>query len=264
MWWQGAGWDLPQGHFELAYSARSSNYLGQPGVQVTWVDARQVETSTLTEVAPDMKKRLQRRLHDYRAAPDPWQALAEGRLAKVNQLAGAQVWAEGLDVEPEGALTRLQLELGEALVVFSIPPGPAELRSALERTEAREIYLFAAGEASDTPEKFLERLAGLVKYTLRTRAGQATLAELAGALGQREASVQAGLDWLQARGQISLQTAAGGSLVLEAIGAKSEQIEQHQASDSRAAFSRLKRLLEETRAYRSHYRQAAVETLTDL
>ncbi|MCK4471434.1 MAG: single-stranded-DNA-specific exonuclease RecJ, partial [Anaerolineae bacterium] len=40
IWWQGAGWPLPQGRFDLAYVVRASDYRGQRDVQVEWVDAR--------------------------------------------------------------------------------------------------------------------------------------------------------------------------------------------------------------------------------
>ncbi len=261
MWWQGAGWDLPQGRFELAYSARSSNYLGQPGVQITWIDARQVADLSLQEVSSQAQKPRQRRIHDYRAVTDPQRALAETSIAHSGGLQDAQVWSEGLVENPPGARTRLQLDRGGTLVVFSIPPGQAELRNAIQRTEAEDIFLFAAGAAADSPELFLEQLGGLVKYTLRTRAGQTSLTALAGALGQREESVAAGLDWLQARGQIRWQGSEGGHMLLEAA---SNQTEQQQPAGSTAAFGRLKRLLEETRAFRNYYRQAAAETLTDL
>ena len=43
VWWQGVGWPLPQGKFDLAYVVRSSNYRGKSEVQVEWIDARQIE-----------------------------------------------------------------------------------------------------------------------------------------------------------------------------------------------------------------------------
>ncbi len=42
VWWQGAGWPLPEGRFDLAYSARASTWRGQRSVQIEWVDVRPV------------------------------------------------------------------------------------------------------------------------------------------------------------------------------------------------------------------------------
>ena len=40
IWWQGADQPLPEGRFDLAYSARASDFRGQRDVQIEWIDAR--------------------------------------------------------------------------------------------------------------------------------------------------------------------------------------------------------------------------------
>ena len=52
-------------------------------------------------------------------------------------------------------------------------------------------------------ESFQARLAGLVKFALAHKGGQASLDELAAAMAHQVATVEAGLDWLKARGDIS-------------------------------------------------------------
>ena len=49
---------------------------------------------------------------------------------------------------------------------------------------------------------FLTRLTALVKYSVNQRNGAAGLAELAAALGERERSVQVGLQLLRALGKL--------------------------------------------------------------
>ena len=47
IWWQGADWPLPAGRFDLAYSVHTSNFRGQPQVEVEWVDARPIEEASV-------------------------------------------------------------------------------------------------------------------------------------------------------------------------------------------------------------------------
>ena len=47
MWWRGASWPLPEGRFDLACTARASNYRGQRAVQIEWIDARPIQDEAL-------------------------------------------------------------------------------------------------------------------------------------------------------------------------------------------------------------------------
>ncbi len=44
IWWQGAGYSLPEAKFDLAYSVRASTYRGQRDVQIEWIDYRLAES----------------------------------------------------------------------------------------------------------------------------------------------------------------------------------------------------------------------------
>ena len=83
------------------------------------------------------------------------------------------------------------------------------------------------------------------------------LTALAAATGQREATVQAGLEWLAARGQVQIVQVNGDTVTLAP--AKDDA----PPKSSRQIPARLKALLEETRAYRSFFKRAAAEQLTD-
>jgi hypothetical protein len=95
IWWQGAGWPLPEGRFDLAYTVRASTYRGQRDVQVEWVDYRLVE-----QAAPSIQsKRQVTEVVDYRAETHPLPILqhlaAEGNL---------QVWCEARSLEKLASL----------------------------------------------------------------------------------------------------------------------------------------------------------------
>ena len=110
------------------------------------------------------------------------------------------VWREG---EAAGDLPgddRRTLPRAPALVIWTAPPGPAELRAALAEVKPARVYLFGVDPGVDRPDAFLRRLAGLVKHALKANGGRAPLAALAAATAQREATVRLGLAWLAAAG----------------------------------------------------------------
>lgn len=246
MWWQGAGWHLPDGRFQLAYSVRASDYLGKPGLQIEWQDASPLpaEASTRTVHKPLV-------VHDHRQSVSPAAVLAE-----LDLLPEIQIWAEGLDDAPPGSRTRQELMPGSKLVIYTPPPGQAELRAALERVQPQEVYLFAAVEPVDRLPDFLMRLAGLVKFTLSQRGGRVPLTKLAAALGHQSGTVLAGLDWLAADGQLRWRLDGEEVIFLAADGGG--------RGNRKTVESRLQALLDETRAFRAYYRQSAIQSFTDL
>ena len=113
--------------------------------------------------------------------------------------------------------------------------------------------MFALEPLTTGLRRFLERLAGMVKYDLRARAGHVNVRRLAAALGHREATVRAGLNLLVARGQLRIIEIDEDSLVVRAGG--------EPLADFEYVESRLQRLLDETAAYRRHFRSAPAEVL---
>ena len=269
LWWQGADWPLPEGRFDLAYIARASDYRGQPEVQLEWLDAREVEQPSIAvrEPSPAIE------VVDYRRVPNPEEQL--GRL-----LAGdnVQVWAEGevprgvpalrpfgkaqgmlrsghaLSMPKWQALGRDALSVGDVLIVWSTPPGPDEMREAMERVSPRKVILFAVDPGLDAPATFLRRLAGLVRHSLQAREGRASLSALAVATAQRQATVQAGLRWLEARGQVRIVEDEDGQVILTpGDGQVLAAVDDWQR--------RVVALLEETAAYRAYFARADAAAL---
>ena len=231
LWWRSG--TLPTGRFDLAFSAHASDYRGEIRLQVEWIDVRSVE-GVIEIQQPQVK------IVDYRSEANPEQLLAG--------LNGeAEIWHEGHD-QIEGK-TRLDLLPASALVIWTIPPGNAELRAAIQQVKPSVIYLFANEPELDERSAFVKRLAGLVKYALSQRGGTVTLAALAAATAQREITVRAGLDWLAARGQITINGEDSGSIRL-ANG--TGEI----AADPALIAERLTVYLRETAAYRAFYRRA--------
>ena len=254
-WWQSADRRLPKGPFDLAYTVRASDYLGQRSVQIGWVAARERKPELAAVVT-----KLALQVQDYRHISNPREVLA-GLVKR----GGVQVWAEGETavVPPLKGRGRHQLTSGSALAVWTIPPGPAELEAVLECVSPQTVYLFGQLPVGDDLRSFLRRLAGLVKHIMKEKDGRASLVALAAATAQRETTVQAGLEWLAARGQVcplvplraGLSEASGDALELTPGDGRPRP-------EARQLQARLKALLEETAAYRSFFLRADLDRLT--
>jgi hypothetical protein len=124
----------------------------------------------------------------------------------------------------------------------------------MERVEPHHIALFGLHPSSDLPDVFLKRLAGLIQYALRVRSGRVTLGDLAAATGQREITVQWGMDWLVGRGFITRIEVDAGVMNLSAGGMPDLEAQKKAERAVRA-------LLDETAAYREYYLKSEAHTL---
>ncbi len=243
IWWRGTEWSLPEGRFDLAYRVRASDYRGQPELQVEWVDARPVELP-LVELA---RERAAIQVVDYRAELRPRLLLEHLRSGD-----GVQVWSEAEARKEVDGADRYELRPSKALAIWTVPPGPAELRAALKSVAPETVYLFGVDPGLDEPQRFLERLAGLVKRALRAHEGRVTIPDLAAGTAQREAAVRLGLDWLVESGHITIVDEEAGELLLASGSGAAGQ-------DVKGATARLRTLLEEAAAYRLHFSRAPAD-----
>jgi single-stranded-DNA-specific exonuclease len=248
VWWRGAGWPLPEGVFDLACTVRTSNYRGQREVQVEWIDARPVDGGEI-----DLRRPLA--VIDQRDLDHPLPVLQA-----ILSESPAVVWAEAEAIQRLAAAgagipaaDRAHLSPAETLIVWTTPPGRAELQAAIEAVGAQNVVVFAVDPADATPEAFLRRLAGLAKYTLEKHGGQVDLPRLAAASAQRETAVRLGLKWLAQRGLLevsfgdgTVQLSPGG---VSGPGQAAQTLEQ------------LKILMEEVSAYRQYFKTAEKEHL---
>jgi len=260
-WWQSADWPLPQGRFDLAVTLRASDYRGAPEVQVEWLDGREQEPEAVEAVAAPAV-----RIRDLRAVDNP-----EAMLRSLVADGDVQVWAEA-DI-PAGveSSNRRQLIPGRRLAIWTLPPGPREMRAAVDRVGAEELILFGHDPGMDEAGAFLRRLAGLVKFALQVKGGELDLEAAAAATAQRAGTIDAGLDLLVAQGQIGKSGDVGAS---EEPDGRDEgrryltrgrgQVDGQGDQSAEAARARLDALLAETGAYRGYFLRAPVEAVVRL
>lgn len=278
IWWGGGDLEkqgtLPQSEFELAYTLRASSYRGQMELTILYEDLRVLE-SAIDITRPQRKMEIL----DFRGLKDP--------LKEVAALTGSaapedcQIWAEGAGqaqlrqaVSKRGAgglpgliRSREGLTGCKTLVIWNAPPGQREFREGWQKTQAERIALVLALPDDGSSQTFLNRLAGLAKYLLRTPERQASLLSLAGAAGQNETAVRLGLEWLQASGvlEFSIQSSDLWENAEENGGnADWVRVSPGRGRDPQMAavlFQQIEEVLEETRAFRKYLLRAAPEDL---
>jgi single-stranded-DNA-specific exonuclease len=242
-WWQGAGADIAERQVDLAYTARAANFRGQIEVQIEFVNLRTRPDSVQVSTKPSSV------CMDYRNEGDPLQRLKEYAAE------GVVIWREGENTPEVEGCGRGELRPACVLVIWSIPPGRAELEAVLDVVEPQTVLLFGRTPATDTAEGFLKRLAGVVRFALQKHAGKVTMVELAAATAQKEITVHKGLDWLACRGFIEIQVDAEGVVQMQRGTAPNP--------DQQAGIeAELRLLLQETAAFRKFYVRAPVEAIS--
>ena len=248
LWWQGAGYQLPEGRFDMAFNVRATDYRGARDIQVEWVDFR------LLEIEVSAKPARQIEVVDYRQEAHPLAILK--RLISERSV---QVWREAdaaqkLSVAGIDGVTRLGLTSCQALAIWTTPPSPAELAEAVKMANPEVVYLFGVNPETMELNSFLNRLAGLVKFTLRDQDGRANLPRLAAATAQSETIIRTGFYWLAAHGDITIVAEEDNVLTL-AAGNQVRTGEQQRLTES------LQALLAETTAYRTYFHTVEKEYL---
>jgi single-stranded-DNA-specific exonuclease len=244
LWWGGAGEELPEegSVFDIAYSLRASTFRGEKQVSLQFEEFRIVQ-----QAPPDLRKRLIEVI-DYRME-------ADSMLAKLQEQApGLQIWAEG--AEREKGIPRFRLHPSDELVIYSAPASSQDLRAALDVVKPLKVYLFGISPVQEKTDEFLRRLAGLAKFVITQRSGRVTAAELAGATGQCENAIQIGLEWLAAGGHVSLQKDEDAYLISRGNGETNPFLQKE-------FYIAVRGILEETAAYRAHFKRANIESLFD-
>ena len=133
------------------------------------------------------------------------------------------------------------------------------LKAAVEQVEPERIFLFARDPQLDDPSEFLKRLAGMCRYAIAKHDGNLNLARLASALAQTEGAVRLGIDWLAAKGHISV--VEGG---ISELKIKEGQSSDLGLVDPETTLKNLSFLLSEAAAFRRFMRTASIQSLSSL
>lgn len=243
IWWRGAEHSPPTGQFDLAYRLTASDYRGKLSLQIEFVETRGIAPPSPIQVMPAIQ------VVDHRSAAQPSLILdklrAEGNVA---------VWAEGYTPDRSLGLPRDRLEPSPVLVVWNPPPGPRELQAVLDHVSPQIVHLFAIDAPNAAPSRFMPRLAGMIKHTLRRKESIADFGQLAALSAQRIESVREGIRLLVSQGDVRILEEGVATCRL-AVGDGGSTPERH---DIRA---RVHALLQETAAYRAFFARVTPDQL---
>jgi single-stranded-DNA-specific exonuclease len=245
IWWNGAGSPQPEGEFDLAFAARASNYRGQLTVQLEWIDSRQL-------VAPAVeigKSQPGYEIIDQRSITQMTPTLLE-QWTQPDFL----IWREGKALSQFTGVARSQLAPAHTLVIATIPPGPTELTDVLDFCRPSQVILLGLDPGTDQMDEFLKFLIGLVRYRLKNNQPTIDLRELAAACGQREVTVQKGLEWLKENGTLRYDKVDSTNYLIAEDGTKD-------TNRLKVVDAELRQLLKETAAYRAYYLRADASQL---
>ena len=235
LWWSSADEALPNGRLDMVVRLRPGFFRGAQTLSMTLQDYRR-------SAAPGGGESLRQHavIVDCRAESAPAQRLA----AITAESAGAQIWGEAVALA--GARPRLELAPGETLVVWSAPPGRAEVAGVVEKVKPKRIYVFAVDPGVDTYGAFTRRLGGLVRYAIAEYDGRSSIDQLAGAMAHSARTVTCGLEVLPAMG-VRATGAGDGSI----------RFERCAVADVSSRIDALEVRLDEARAFRRAFRTTA-------
>jgi hypothetical protein len=114
--------------------------------------------------------------------------------------------------------------------------------------------VLAVSPKPESPDEFLTRLAGMVKYAINNRDGRVTLQELATAMASRVSAVQTGLEWLAAGGHVAIVPEEEAVLLSTGKGEANQYAQKE-------LFVAVKGILQETAAYREYFARADLDAL---
>ena len=153
------------------------------------------------------------------------------------------------------------------MAIWTTPPGPAELRLALENVAPQKVMLFSIPPQAESLEAFLQRLVGLVKYALKAAQGRVSVQALAAATAQREGAVRLGLAWLEERGHIRRLESRCAEMVFEAgvaLPGDATPGDTKPGEHLGEITALLKSVLDESAAYRRYFLRADKDHLTTI
>jgi len=165
------------------------------------------------------------------------------------------IWAEGID-KAKGK-SRFDLHQADEFAIYTTPPSPSDLRTALETVKPKKVYVLGVSPNLQKTDEFLSQLAGMVKYVINNKGGKISVNELAVATAQRLSAVRIGLEWLAAGGHVAV-TGENDALSLSRGSGETNQYLQKEL------YIAVKGILEETAAYRAHFVKADINNLMGL
>lgn len=243
IWWQGAGQPLPENWFQLAYTVRTTTFRGAKQLQVEWLDAREMlDQGNLPEIISSVQ------IFDYRGLINSQAQVEELRRTHPS----IYVFAEADGHALVKGKDRTELNQADCLVLFTLPPGSDELQIVLKTVAPVKIFLLGVDPKMDVLELFVRRLVGVMRFMASSQGKTLSIQRLAAATAQKSSTVELGLKYLVAKGELLIRQLTGDSATIEWVQAK-PGIQVNEAA------AKLERSLSETAAFRRNLMNMSVD-----
>ncbi len=237
-WWHISPSLVPQGLGDAVFFLRVDDRFGRLELRAELISFNRHEA---TEIDPPVIPRPPFTVDDWRGREDA--------RSKVLDLQGVQIWVEGGAVEDLPVRCRRdELAVGRPLVIWTCPPSPEVLRTALDYVQPEHLWICAAPVPTLEKGDFLRELAGVAKAVMAQRSGRINRGELAARMGQTEGVVLTGLDVLESMGLLHFRAVEERILLGEGDGKRRENTRGQPLAD----------MLQEVAAYRRYIGKAAV------
>ncbi len=246
IWWQGAGLPLPEGKFDLTYSARSSTWKGKPQIQLEWVDFRDNEPDKISLTSRESKTIDHK---DFRSSKSPLLILKE-----IADATTGLIYLEGRFKGSISGKSRLELDRCDTLVMMSVPPSRKILEEILKKANPKKVIWFAQIPEENEMEVYVHSAAKLIKETLAQDNPKIDTNDLASRLSVTQETIEITIQWLVARGDISILDQSEGVVRISAGGSSDQSKELPQRKQ-------LQKALTEIQSYRSYYQRAEIAEL---
>ncbi|MDT8382042.1 MAG: single-stranded-DNA-specific exonuclease RecJ [Brevefilum sp.] len=243
IWWNGGDELPPEAQFDLVCRLSRTDYKGAPQVSAEWVDYR------ISEVGKEEIKTRHFEIIDRRTSLNPLQEV----LGFIQENPDTLVWAEGSYPETLPGKGRLELWHTKNLVIWTSPPSQTVLQSVIRQTKPEKIYVYAQSPGLTTDKAFLQKLGGLIKYTINHKNGETTLNDLAAACAATKAAVQFGLSYWEAAGRIILDFQEEKAILKLSI-------EEPDDTAAEIYKSLINEAVNESKAYRAYFQSGDLNT----
>lgn len=190
-WWNSADMPLPEGIFDLAYTIAASSFEGELQLQLQLVDWQEVEAQPLSP-------RDTIEVVDLRDRENYQSALEEVYMKEIQPL----VWADGFPTSSSPGVPFSSLAEAEVMVILSAPSDFGQFHRALNKVMPQRVYLIGVTPPVDTISEFIKLLLGLSGKVIADADGSVNIQKLMERLGQSDAVVRLGLEYLAAAGKL--------------------------------------------------------------
>lgn len=244
--WNGSGLNLPAGTFDLAYTPRATNYRGEDQVSLEWIDYRLVKDEI--DVSAKIQTQSVQNIDLRNASP-------EEQLNHFLDLPNTIVWKEGTTNAEIQGMNRLNLVPSKNLVIWSVPSDYETLKNILDTVKPLNIYWVLSSPTEHQLKDFLRIFVSHIKSTIKHDRYDIQILQMAADLSVTETTIKLALDWLVAKGIISIMPLSPGYVkVVE--GGNPDPVKLAQLEES------LQQRFMELRAFTRHLKEVDLDKLT--